>query len=168
MELNQEFVTTLATTVATGVVAVVAIAKKLNRYLSELKPNGGSSLHDKINQVHKKVGYLEAQLRGRFELDPGGCYLTDEEGKCIWVDRQWLELTGLDKDTAKGDGWITGVHKEDRSRVFEEWQMSCRTSLPFEMEYRTILDIRVSGKSIRLTDRNDNTLGFMGIISETA
>lgn len=45
-------ITTLATALAMGV-------KHLTKhYLSELKPNGGSSLKDKVNQLEDKVDLL--------------------------------------------------------------------------------------------------------------
>ena len=59
-----------ATTVS-GVLAVLAglwaahrfITKSLIRdYLSELKPNGGSSIKDKVNDIDKKVNKLENRI----------------------------------------------------------------------------------------------------------
>jgi hypothetical protein len=59
-----------ATTVS-GVLAVLAalwaahrfITKSLIRdYLSELKPNGGSSIKDKVNDIDAKVNKLEGRI----------------------------------------------------------------------------------------------------------
>lgn len=59
-----------ATTVS-GVLALLAalwaahrfITKSLIRdYLSELKPNGGSSIKDKVNDIDKKVNKLENRI----------------------------------------------------------------------------------------------------------
>lgn len=59
-----------ATTVS-GVLALLAalwaahrfITKSLIRdYLSELKPNGGSSIKDKVNDIDKKVNKLESRI----------------------------------------------------------------------------------------------------------
>ena len=45
-------ITTLIGTLATGVRWMV------KHYLAELKPNGGSSLRDKVNQLDDKVEFL--------------------------------------------------------------------------------------------------------------
>lgn len=59
-----------ATTVS-GVIALLAalwaahrfITKSLIRdYLSELKPNGGSSIKDKVNDIDAKVNKLESRI----------------------------------------------------------------------------------------------------------
>ena len=58
-------------TTASGIIAVLAsfwaihrfITKALIRdYLSELKPNGGSSLKDKVNDIDSKIKILESRL----------------------------------------------------------------------------------------------------------
>jgi len=59
-----------ATTVS-GAIALLAalwaahrfITKSLiKEYLSELKPNGGSSIKDKVNDIDKKVNKLESRI----------------------------------------------------------------------------------------------------------
>ena len=59
-----------ATTVS-GAIALLAalwaahrfVTKSLIRdYLSELKPNGGSSIKDKVNDIDKKVNKLESRI----------------------------------------------------------------------------------------------------------
>lgn len=59
-----------ATTVS-GVLAVFAAVGLLGRifiqhivrdYLSELKPNGGSSIKDKVNDIDNKVNKLESRI----------------------------------------------------------------------------------------------------------
>jgi hypothetical protein len=57
----------LAVSVTTllGVVGVVArriIKSLVQDYLSELKPNGGSSMKDKIGDINNKVDKLEARI----------------------------------------------------------------------------------------------------------
>lgn len=59
-----------ATTVS-GVIALLAALWAAHRYitrslikdyLSELKPNGGSSIKDKVNDIDKKVNKLESRI----------------------------------------------------------------------------------------------------------
>jgi hypothetical protein len=55
-------VTTLMGALAVGVRHLVKY------YLSELKPNGGSSMNDKISDIDKKVDKLEARIDEIYRL----------------------------------------------------------------------------------------------------
>ena len=48
---------TVAVTTLLGTLAVV-VRHLVKHYLSELRPNGGSSLKDKVNQLDDKVEFL--------------------------------------------------------------------------------------------------------------
>jgi PAS domain-containing protein len=39
-------------------------------------------------------------------------------------------------EQAEGAGWMAGVHPDDRQRVWEAWQTSIQTGIPFEVEHR--------------------------------
>ena len=57
----------LAVSVTTlgGVVGVISrrvIKSLVQDYLSELKPNGGSSMKDKVGEINNKVDKLEARI----------------------------------------------------------------------------------------------------------
>lgn len=58
-------------TTASGVLAVLAAMWAVHRfvtrslirdYLSELRPNGGSSMKDKVNNIDNKVNKLESRI----------------------------------------------------------------------------------------------------------
>lgn len=52
----------LAVLAAFGLVARIAIKHLVHDYLSELKPNGGSSIKDKVNDIERKVNKLESRV----------------------------------------------------------------------------------------------------------
>src|SRR6202040_1033098 len=39
-------------------------------------------------------------------------------------------------EQAEGTGWLAGVHPDDRPRVWEAWQTSIQTGVPYEVEQR--------------------------------
>ena len=47
---------------ALGVVGRILIRHLVRDYLSELRPNGGSSIKDKVNDIDKKVNKLESRI----------------------------------------------------------------------------------------------------------
>lgn len=59
-----------ATTVSGGLAVLAALGWIVKRYLSELKPNHGSSLRDSVDEIHRSVQDIcvsLARLEGRFE-----------------------------------------------------------------------------------------------------
>lgn len=52
----------LAVFAAVGVIARIMIKHIVKDYLSELKPNGGSSVKDKVNSIESKVNRLESRV----------------------------------------------------------------------------------------------------------
>lgn len=52
----------LALIAALGVVGRILIRHLVRDYLSELRPNGGSSIKDKVNDIDKKVNKLESRI----------------------------------------------------------------------------------------------------------
>lgn len=50
----------------------------------------------------------------------------------------WRGHTGQDRGAILGDGWLDGVHPEDRERVATAWREALRSRRPYECEY-TIL-----------------------------
>lgn len=52
----------LAVLASLGVIARILIKHLVRDYLSELKPNGGSSMKDKVNDIDRKVNKLENRI----------------------------------------------------------------------------------------------------------
>jgi PAS domain S-box-containing protein len=83
----------------------------------------------------RSVGEWE-WMRAVCEGSPVGIYRADANGRCTYVNPRWCELTGLTAAEAMGDGWLRAIHPDDRERVWDDWQRSCREGRPFEAEYR--------------------------------
>jgi PAS domain S-box-containing protein len=67
---------------------------------------------------------------------PVGIFRTDAEGRCIYVNECWLQVSGLTLSEASGFGWIDGIHPSDRELVSTEWNTSVTENRPFSLEYR--------------------------------
>ncbi|MDH5649980.1 MAG: PAS domain S-box protein, partial [Gammaproteobacteria bacterium] len=112
----------------------------------------------------------EARFRTLSMHAPVGIYLTDVEGKCVYVNDKWQEMTGLSEQQAFGEGWAGALHPEDREAVFLEWKRFAKESDEFSMEYRFSKPdgevTWVSGKAIALRDTEDNFIGYLGSITD--
>ena len=43
--------------------------------------------------------------------------MTDREGLCTFVNRKWLTFTSRTLAQELGDGWLEGVHPDDRENT---------------------------------------------------
>jgi PAS domain S-box-containing protein len=91
---------------------------------------------------------------------------SDAQGHCDYFNRTWLAFTGRSLEQELGDGWLEGVHPEDRERCMGTYLRAVAARRPFDMEYRlrrhdgeyrTVLD---AGRP--LIDEQGNFAGFLG------
>ncbi len=72
------------------------------------------------------------------EQSPAIIYRTDANGRCIYANPRWYEMTGLTTEETLGDGWREGVHPEDRQRTFESWKRMVASKGTWSIDYRLI------------------------------
>jgi PAS domain S-box-containing protein len=71
----------------------------------------------------------------------------DAEGRLLWVNDRWMELTGLtEQESLNNKGALAVVHPDDLEEVQRRFEQALETSTPREMEYR----IRTWGGVYRL------------------
>jgi PAS domain S-box-containing protein len=70
----------------------------------------------------------DAVLAMVWAADPGGLR--------TYFNRAWLEFTGKTLSQELGDGWLDGVHPDDRQRCLDTYRSSVESRVPFKMEYR--------------------------------
>jgi diguanylate cyclase (GGDEF)-like protein/PAS domain S-box-containing protein len=84
-----------------------------------------------------------------------GVFITDADGRCLLVNDRWCELTGLDAERARGDGWMAAVHPADRTDVISSWWASTQEVGHFELSYRyrrpdgTVQPIQCTARPVR-------------------
>ncbi|MBW8038581.1 MAG: PAS domain S-box protein [Planctomycetes bacterium] len=113
-------------------------------------------------ELHGTKERLETIL----SLSPAGIYMTDADGKCIFVNRSWCEMTGLPEKDVLGDGWAKALHPDDRDRVFSDWHENIKSGGVWENEYRYITSddkvIWVYGRATSIIDEAGNIKGYVG------
>ena len=93
---------------------------------------------DAIDAAAARQAIRESEERFRTLAShaPVGIYLTDPGGECLFVNKTWCRMTGLTPDEARGRGWVTALHPDDRERVAAEWYEAALHRKPFAGEYR--------------------------------
>ena len=87
----------------------------------------------------RRLGTMEPshdQYRLLVEAAPTLVWRSGFDAKCDYFNGTWLEFTGRTIEQELGDGWIEGVHPDDRQRCLDVYLGSFAARRPFEMEYR--------------------------------
>jgi len=105
-----------------------------------------------IESLHTAEAVLrekEKHFRTVANSAPVMIWATDQNYLCTFVNTRWLEFTGRTLEQELGDGWIGGVHPEDKSRclaIIEQaaaarhgYSLECRFRRA-DGEYRWMLD----------------------------
>ncbi len=119
-----------------------------------------------VEALHKS----EDHFRILTKVAPVGIYRTTPDYKCVYVNEQWYKMTGLTKEEALGDGWVKGLHPDDRDRIFEEWSNSVRNNKLFQSEYRLRNRegkvIWVYGQAASMEGPTGEIEGFVGTVTD--
>ena len=70
------------------------------------------------------------------DAHPALLWASDAEGMCSEFNRSWLEFRGRSLDQERGEGWMEGVHSDDRDRCRRIFLGALEHRESFEMEYR--------------------------------
>jgi PAS domain S-box-containing protein len=78
----------------------------------------------------------EKTFRDAVETMPALAFVADPKGSRTFLNRGWVEYTGLSSEQASGSGWQVAVHPDDLKRVTERWRESRTTGEPLDYEVR--------------------------------
>jgi PAS domain S-box-containing protein len=78
----------------------------------------------------------EKKFRDAVESMPALAFVADSNGNRTFLNRGWLEYTGLSSEQGSGSGWEVAVHPDDLKRVIERWRASETTGEPLDYEAR--------------------------------
>ncbi|WP_139798232.1 sensor histidine kinase [Fulvimarina manganoxydans] len=88
------------------------------------------------NRALKTARETERRFRSMADDAPAIIWVTDTDGRCVWLNRGWYDYTGMTKWKSEGFGWLDAVHPDDREesgRIFFEANAK---RIPFSLEYR--------------------------------
>lgn len=67
---------------------------------------------------------------------PNPIRVADNDGRCDYFNRAWLDFTGRVPTQETGDGWMANIHPDDAERFRTLYQRSFREQRHFTVEYR--------------------------------
>ena len=120
----------------------------------------------RIQQLRRQ----EKHLRDVVETIPAMAFSARPDGSIEFVNRPWLDFTGLSEKTSLGPGWQLTVHPDDLDEHLSKWRASLATGAPFENEarhrdangeYRWFLV-----RAVPLRDEHGNVLKWYGTLTD--
>ena len=89
-------------------------------------------------QVAAEAALKESETRFREVANaaPVLIWVADKRNKGVWYNKAWLDFTGRSMDQELGDGWLEGVHPDDRPRCAEICGGSFERREPFRLDFR--------------------------------
>jgi PAS domain S-box-containing protein len=111
------------------------------------------------------AGPEDDRFRLLVDQAPFMLWSSGRDGLCTFFNRPWLDFRGRTMAEELGDGWIEGVHPDDRVRCLDTYRGAFDAHQPFDMEYRLR---RADGRYCWIRDTGsaqfDKDGGFLGYI----
>jgi len=108
----------------------------------------------------------EERFRTLADLSPAGIYLTDPAGGCVYVNRRWCAMAGMEPSDALGGGWRAAIHPDDREQIADGWYAMVESRSEWELEYRMQTPegtvTWVLGQAATLCDARGEAFGYVG------
>lgn len=122
--------------------AKVSREKALDQLLPSLDISH-PTLIDQIRGIANRLTHIEIAIemlgiehQASFELLGLAIWHSDHDGKAVYISPTLGDLLGMSTEEARGWGWLTSVHTDDRKRVRNEYVYSVMDKRPFSEYYR--------------------------------
>jgi len=82
------------------------------------------------------MGLVGQEYEMIVENAPSLIWRAGTDTKYNYFNKTWLSFTGRTMEQEVGNGWVTGVHMDDKKRYVSTYLENFNARTPFEMEYR--------------------------------
>jgi PAS domain S-box-containing protein len=95
-----------------------------------------AALMEQRNAAERALLASERRFRSMADNSPILIWMSGPDKLGIFFNQGWLKFTGRTIGQELGDGWIDGVHPDDRQHCLDVCHVTFDTRRPFEVEYR--------------------------------
>lgn len=143
--------------------------KLLNEIHLEFKPNGGQSFRDVLDRVERYSASSRGRVSALIDYHAVAAFETDAEGGIVWVSSSWCDLYGMLPENAAGNGWMSGVHEDDRQHLEHEWKSAVaghrQLSSTFRVGNHDVGYTKVRIKGVILRSARNVITGYAGTLA---
>jgi PAS domain-containing protein len=139
VEFAQKWQAAIATGVAIGG-AVISWkpVQDIRVSLAQLRPNGGTSLHDKVTSIDNRLCKLESINLADFQDDHEMRFYSDKDGLCEIANTAYLTTMKRQLYEVTGHSWPQCIYEDDREMVIRKWDAAVKDKRSFHLEYRMV------------------------------
>lgn len=101
------------------------------------------------------------------DVAPAGIWRTRPNGECVYVNKAWKEMAGLQDGQWEGHGWSDAIHPEDREEALANWISAISNGTEFRQEMRWL---RPDGSALWIMalgtpeyGENDEIVAYVGL-----
>ncbi len=98
----------------------------------------GTVIMEISDRKYAELALQESQRRYQLlaEASPVCIFHADINGKALYLNRRWSEITGLTLEESLGKAWANALHPDDRDRVLNLWSKAAAQTKPCKSEHR--------------------------------
>jgi len=93
-------------------------------------------LLEQATRIQGSLHESERRFRDMADNAPVMIWIAGTDGACEFLNKGWLDFTGRALSQERGNGWLQGVHPDDRQRFMAIYQSSISARCEFEIDYR--------------------------------
>ena len=120
--------------------------------------------------TEKAIRESEELLRTLSAAAPIAIFRSDPDGRYVYVNQRWSEMSGRSPESAMGFGWLEAIHPEERETLKKLWTTGISMGMEMQDESRFLtpdgLTNWISWKSRGLHSADGSLLGFVGVIED--
>jgi PAS domain S-box-containing protein len=79
---------------------------------------------------------MQFELAHLIDALPGLGWAAHPDGRAEFVNRRWLDYTGMTAEQAAGWGWSEAIHPDDGDALVKHWQSCVASGIPVDTEAR--------------------------------
>lgn len=146
----------------TTITTDIAVLKtEVSNISKELKPNGGKSMKDQMNDLQLSTKTILYRQRWILDNREEPIFETDEKGNFTWANSALIRLTDRLFQDLKNNNWINALCEKTRTEVNESWQTAIKNKRNFEHEIIIIdsKDRAFSAKCIAVRQEDGKYVG---------
>jgi len=97
---------------------------------------GAKPFYSATSHAPPEQSNAETDSPALLDVLPVLVWRSGRDARCDYFNQAWLEFTGRRLDQEVGEGWIEGVHPDDRARCVRDYRKAFDARTPFVLEYR--------------------------------
>jgi PAS domain S-box-containing protein len=140
----------------------------------EITTNEGGSLKDAVcglsgacERIERSQKIIEQRTKASLHYSNTALFETDSDGKLIWTNEPFYDLTGMTLTDIEGFDWLAYIHEDDREEFLNEFESCLSMNRRFSRSAKTADDknVRMLGFPYKINEEEHG--GFLISVCET-